>query len=221
MKTLQTLDRGIEALYLVASRPGVLGVAQLGADLGIPRANAYRLVVTLESHGLVRRAEDGTLWLGGSVSYLAAAFWPGFLEQVRPVLQALAESASATAFVSIAERDDCIVVATAEPSRPILRVGYRVGSRHPLSRGAAGLAILAARQPADDDSREVVEARASGYSMTRGQLQPGAVGVATWVPRGAGTGPEMSLGVVALDDLDVDVARTHLLAAAKRAAALL
>lgn len=221
MKTLQTLDRGIEALYLVAARPGALGVAQLGTDLGIPRANAYRLVVTLEAHGLVRRADDGSLWLGGSVSYLAAAFWPGFLEQIRPVLQGLSERASATAFVSIAEREDCIVVATAEPSRPILRVGYRVGSRHPLTRGAAGVAILAARTPADGDTVEVLAARAAGYSVTRGQLQAGAVGVATWVPRGSGTGPEMSLGVVALDDLDVEAAGRLTVEAAETAATLL
>lgn len=221
MKTLQTLDRGIEALYLVAARPGQLGVAHLGSDLGIPRANAYRLVVTLESHGLLRRSDDGLLWLGGSVSYLAAAFWPGFLEQVRPVLQTLAEAASATAFVSIAERDDCIVVATAEPSGPILRVGYRVGSRHPLRKGAAGLAILAGRAPSDADDSDVLNARDTGYSVTRGQLQPGAVGVATWVPRHGGTGQEMSIGVVALDDLDIEVASKQTIDAASRAAALL
>ncbi len=221
MKTLQTLDRGIDALYLIAARPGELSVAQLGTDLGIPRANAYRIAATLEAHGLVRRSDDGSLWLGGSVSYFGAAFWPGFLEQVRPVLQTLAEKASATSFVSIAERDDCIVVATAEPSRPILRVGYRVGSRHPLVRGAAGIAILAGRPPTDAEATEVAEARDVGYSTTRGQLQPGAVGVATWLPRPATGGPELSLGVVALDDLDVVATSEHVRAAARRAAALL
>jgi DNA-binding IclR family transcriptional regulator len=221
VSTLQTLDRAIAALFTVASRPTGISVADLAAELGIARANAYRITSTLERHGLIRRGDDGALRLGGSVTSLAAAYWPGFLEQVRPVLSALAEATGATSFVSIAQAENCIVVATAEPSRPVLRVGYRVGSRHPLTRGAAGIAILAARDAKPDDSEDVRNARTAGFSVTRGQLQAGAVGVATWIPRRDSSSPELSIGVVALEGMDTEAAAKAVVRAGRNASALM
>ncbi|MCW3492632.1 IclR family transcriptional regulator [Microbacterium sp. SSM24] len=220
MSTLQTLDRGITALFVIASRPDGISIADLSSELDVPRASAYRIVNTLEAHGLIRRGADGALRLGGSITLLAAAFWPGFLEQVRPVLQSLAEASGATSFLSIAQGRDCIVVATAEPSKPILRVGYRVGSRHPLDRGAAGVAILAGRPAGPDDAAAVRAARLDGFSVTRGQLQPGAVGVATWIVRREETVPELSIGIVALEGIDVAAAAAAVLTAASESAAL-
>lgn len=61
-------------------------------------------------------------------------------------------------------------------------------------------------------------ARVQDYSVTRGHLQPGAVGVAT--PLGlteAGLGvPEASIGLVALDDFDVQSAGVLLVDATHR-----
>jgi DNA-binding IclR family transcriptional regulator len=220
MSTLQTLDRGISALFVIASRPDGTTIADLSTELDIPRANAYRIATTLERHGLIRRGDDGALRLGGSITFLAAAFWPGFLEQVRPVLQWLAEETGATSFLSIAQGEDCIVVATAEPSRPILRVGYRVGSRHPLTKGAAGIAILAGRPAGPDEPADLRAARRRGFSVTRGQIQPGAVGVATWIPRREESAPELSIGIVALEGVDTEASSAAVLSARSRASAL-
>nr|BFE83935.1 hypothetical protein GCM10020093_065360 [Planobispora longispora] len=45
----------------------------------------------------------------------------------------------------MSEGEDGLAVAVVEPSWTDMHVAYREGSRHPLSRGAAGLAILALR----------------------------------------------------------------------------
>ena len=74
-----------------------------------------------------------------------------------------------------------------EPSWTDLHVAYRVGSRHPLDRGAAGRAILAARA----GRTEIVE--------SSGELQPGAFGMAVAVPTEA---MEASVGLVALAEFD-------------------
>jgi DNA-binding IclR family transcriptional regulator len=100
-----------------------------------------------------------------------------------------------------------------------LRISYRVGSRHPLSLGAAGIAILAGRPEADGDSEAVREARRLGYSVTRGQLQRGAVGVACPLHgKGRRASFEASIGVVALDDLDVARAADAVRACARKIA---
>lgn len=216
MSTLQTLDRGIQALFVIAGNRGGLSLADLGRELDVPRATAYRIATTLVSHGLLRRTDTGLLQLGAALPALASHYWPGFLAAVQPILQTLADRAGATGFVTVAEGADCVVLMTTEPATPILRVGYRAGSRHPLAVGAAGLAILAGREPSADDSEAVVEARRIGYSVTHGQIQAGAVGVAAPVPPLAGSGatPDASIGIVAMQGYDVESAVPLVLAAA-------
>ncbi|WP_111415527.1 IclR family transcriptional regulator [Billgrantia lactosivorans] len=220
--TLQTLDRGLRALELVAEHADGISVAELAEQLEVHRAIAYRIVTTLEQHGLVARSAEGALRLGAGISLLASRFEPQLRAAAQPLLQALAKATRATAFVSVAQGEECVVLLVAEPDEGLLRVGYRVGSRHPLTLGAAGIAILAGRAPRDDDSEAVRRARADGYSLTRGQLQRGAVGVASPVttPR-LRPGVEACVGVVAMDDLDTERAIREVKAHARRLAELI
>ncbi|HEY8372036.1 MAG TPA: helix-turn-helix domain-containing protein [Pseudonocardiaceae bacterium] len=210
MSTLQTLDRGLRALELISLAPEGVMVADLARELGVHRAVCYRIVATLESHQLVTRGGDGRIRLASGIAVLASRFEPQVTRELQVLLRSLANEAHATAFVSAPEGDDCVVLMTAEPDDTMLTVGYRVGGRHPLSKGAAGIAILAARPESDTDPEPVRQARRDGYSLTRGQLQPGAVGVAVGVrippAHGAGLGIERCIGVVALDSLDTDLA---------------
>ncbi|WP_068159302.1 IclR family transcriptional regulator [Rhodococcus phenolicus] len=206
MSTLQTLDRGLRALDLVSQSPSGISVADLARELDVHRAICYRIVATLEEHSLVTRATDGRIRLGVAAAVLASRFEPQFAVDVQPVLHTLADTTRATAFVSVAQGQNCVVIMVAEPEGTLLRVGYRVGSSHPIDRGAAGIAILALRPESPGDSDAVRRARADGYSLTRGQLEHGAVGIASGIalPRGIGasTGLERSVGVVAIDGLD-------------------
>lgn len=218
MAVLQTLDRGLQALELIAREPDGMSIADLAAALDSHRAIAYRVAATLEAHGLVARGPDGRLYLGSGIVVLAARFEPHLRAVARPILDDLARRTHATAYLSVPQGEECVVLMVAEPEEGLLRVGYRVGSRHPLTRGAAGLVILAARPEQPDDLEAVRQARRDGYSVTRGQLQRGAVGVAAAVPASAGRpgGFEGCVGVVALDDLDTAVAIPEVRAAAER-----
>lgn len=217
--TLQTLDRGLRALDCIAQQAAGVTIAELAEQLDVHRAIAYRIVSTLEGHGLVTRTVDGRIRLGAGVVLLAARFEPQLRAVVQPLLHELAREAAATAFVTVAQGDQCVAIMVAEPDQGLLRVGYRVGSRHPLQVGAAGIAILAGRPPRPDDPVAVIEARREGYSLTRGQLQRGAVGVAAPI-RAAGNngGFEASIGVVAMEDLDVEMAAKAVMSYARRIA---
>lgn len=221
MAVLQTLDRGLVALQVIAQNPGGLSIADLAAALEVHRAIAYRLVATLEAHGLVSRGGEGLIFLGGGIVALAARFEPHLRTLGRPVVEALARETRATAYLSVPQGEDCVAILVAEPDEGLLRVGYRVGSRHPLTRGAAGLAILAARPERPDEPEGVTQARRDGYSLTRGQLQKGAVGIASPVVVPSQPGFEACVGVVALDDLDVEAAVPAVKAGAARLASRL
>lgn len=201
--TLQTLDRGINALELISKAEHGITVAKLAEELEINRAIAYRIIATLEEHGLVVRAESGHIHLGAAALMYSHRFLPQLRSRAQPLLEVLARKAAATAFVCVAQGDKGCVIMVEESDAGILRVGYRVGSQHPLSQGAAGIAILSSREPSADEPEIVTQARKDGYSLTRGHLQAGAVGVASPVKtRNSEPLLECSIGVVAMDNLD-------------------
>ncbi len=218
--TLQTLDRGLQALSIISQQEGGTSVADLAGLLEVHRAIAYRLVSTLEAHGFVARGSDGQLRLGAGLMTLASRFEPQLRSIAWPLLYQLAQDTQAAAFVSVPQDKECVAILVAEPEGGVLRVAYRVGSRHPLTSGAAGIAILAGRPEAPGDPEAVREARSSGLSVTRSQLQRGAVGVASFVRDADGRplGFEASLGVVALDDLDIAHATAAVVACARKLA---
>lgn len=215
--SLQTLDRGIAVLMLVARTPGGLKVGEIAERLDLSRAVAYRIVATLSAHDMLRRSADGRLVLGSGAFLLGAQAADSLRDLARPVLAELAEQTGATAFLSMAQGADCVVTLTAEPRDAFLNIHYKVGTRHPLDRGAAGIAILSARPPRPDDCEDVRLARAQGYSLTRGQLHKGAVGLSSPVrlPGEAIAGMEYSVGVVALENLDIARATRAVPAAAR------
>lgn len=220
---LQTLDRGMALLMLVARSEGGLKIADLAEQLGLHRAIAYRIVATLADHGMVSRLADGRIVLGGGALVLGVHAEGNLRVLARPVVEELAEKSGATAFLSMAQAEDCVAILTVEPRDVFINIHYRVGTRHPISKGAAGLAILAARPERPDDPEAVRAARRDGYSVTRGELQKGAMGISSPVRMGSEglAGLELSIGVVALDSLDIEGASTAVQAAAETLSALL
>jgi len=206
-ETAQTLDRGLRLLHLVADSPAGLTVSEAAGALGVGRAVVYRLASTLAEHRLLRRDAGGRLRLGAGVLHLARRAQPLLADAALPGLRRLAEQVGATAHLTIAEGDEAVAAVVVEPSWTQFHVAYRTGSRHPLSRGAAGRAILAAR------------AGQQGYVSTAGELEPGAFGVSA--PVLGIEGLEASIGVVALAPLDVETVGPQVVAAASVVAAAL
>jgi|SRR5687768_6944322 DNA-binding IclR family transcriptional regulator len=205
-ETSQTLDRGIRVLMVLAAAPQGLSVTALSEALGINRTVVYRLVSTLEQHALVRRDGHGRLHVGLGVLHLATAVQPVLRDVAIPVLRQLAERVGCTAHLTVAEGDEALALAVIEPSWTDFHVSYRVGARHPLTRGAAGRAILLLR-----------EEDGPAYVATSGELEPGARGLAAPV-RGV-SGLEASIGVVTLVDMDVATIGPLVTEAAERLAA--
>lgn len=206
-ETSQTLDRGLRILDLLAVAPGGRSVAELAADLGVGRTVVYRLLTTLEAHQLVRRHPSGRVGLGIGALRLASRVVPLLRDAAMPALRRLAEDVGATAHLTVADGGEALAVAVVEPSWTDFHVAYRVGSRHPVHQGAAGHALVRSR------------AGETGFVVSRGELQPGATGIAAAV---LGV-PEVqaSVGVVALGDLDTATVGPRVELAAREVAAAL
>jgi len=209
-ETSQTLDRGLRVLGVLAEAPGGLTVTELAERLGVNRTVIYRLVTTLEQHGLVRKDARSRMHVGLGVLHLASAVQPVLRDLAVPVLRRLAEDVGCTAHLTVAEGEEALALAVVEPSWTDFHVSYRVGSRHPLGQGAAGKAILLGRDPATDRLP---------YVMTEGELQAGARGLAAPVPDVEGL--EASVGIVTLGELDAEAAGPRVAEAASQVGALL
>ncbi|MDX2846018.1 helix-turn-helix domain-containing protein, partial [Streptomyces ipomoeae] len=168
-ETSQTLDRGLRVLKLLADTDHGLTVTELSNKLGVNRTVVYRLLATLEQHSLVRRDLGGRARVGLGVLRLGRQVHPLVREAALPALRSLAEDIGATAHLTLVDGSEALAVAVVEPTWTDYHVAYRAGFRHSLDRGAAGRAILAARQkPADGP----------GYTLTHGELEAGASGAA-------------------------------------------
>jgi DNA-binding IclR family transcriptional regulator len=188
-ETSQTLDRGLRVLKLLADTDHGLTVTELSHKLGVNRTVVYRLLATLEQHSLVRRDLGGRARVGLGVLRLGRQVHPLVREAAMPALRSLAEDVGATAHLTLVDGTEALAVAVVEPTWTDYHVAYRTGFRHPLDRGAAGKAILLARQQSPSDP---------GYAFTHGELEAGASGAAA--PLLGVTGIEGSVGVVMLSD---------------------
>ncbi|MFB6670798.1 IclR family transcriptional regulator [Streptomyces sp. NPDC057684] len=188
-ETSQTLDRGLRVLKLLADTDHGLTVTELSNKLGVNRTVVYRLLATLEQHALVRRDLGGRARVGLGVLRLGRQVHPLVREAALPALRSLAEDIGATAHLTLVDGSEALAVAVVEPTWTDYHVAYRAGFRHPLDRGAAGRAILAARQGLVPEP---------GYTLTHGELEAGACGAAAALV--GVTGLEGSVGVVMLSD---------------------
>ncbi|HZU56830.1 MAG TPA: helix-turn-helix domain-containing protein [Actinocrinis sp.] len=188
-ETSQTLDRGLRALEELADAPTGLTVTELADHLGVNRTIVYRLLATLELHGLARRDAAGRARLGIGVLALARRVQPLLRDAAAIPLRRLAEEVGATAHLTVVDGTEALAVAVVEPTWTDYHVAYRVGSRHPLDRGAAGRAIVAYR-----------DSGTKTYSVTQGELQVGAFGIAA--PLVDVPGIEASVGVISFGELD-------------------
>jgi DNA-binding IclR family transcriptional regulator len=207
-ETSQTLDRGLRVLRTLADSPQGMTITDLAHRIDVNRTVVYRLVATLEQHGLARRDAAGRLHVGLGVLALTRGLQPVLRSLATPVLRSLAEEVGSTAHLTIADGPEGLAIAVVEPSWTDYHVAYRVGARHPLELGAAGKAILLGRTPGG-----------AAYVETVGEIQAGAHGVAA--PVLGVEGLEASVGIVSLGDFDAAEFGPEVVAAAAQVAARL
>jgi DNA-binding IclR family transcriptional regulator len=134
----QTLSRGIRVLEVLAESP--LTIAGLADSLGVHRSIVYRILRTLEDHGLVSRDAAGLVSLAPRMAALARGVERDLQSAALPELTAVANDLGATAFLVVIDHTECVTLLSVEP-RAGATVAQRPGTRHSLAVGAPGIAI--------------------------------------------------------------------------------
>jgi DNA-binding IclR family transcriptional regulator len=145
---VQSVDRALAILEALA-RVGEAGVTELAADLGVHKSTAFRLVATLESHGLVEQSGDrGKYRLGVGVLRLAGATTARLdvVQEARPVCRKLAADTGETVNVAVlADRSAFYLDQVAGSSA--LQPHNWVGQHIPLHATSNGKVLLSGLDP--------------------------------------------------------------------------
>src|SRR6476619_1849089 len=216
----QTLDRGIRALVLVAATPGGLTVQEVADRLQVHRTIAHRLLATLADHHLSARGPDSRVRAGGGLIALASGLQSTLRDTAMPIMRELAEELESTVVLLVREGEEVVGIATAAPTKGAYHLAFRTGSRHPLGRGSAGICLLSALPARPGERPEVTRARTQGFSVSRGEVEPGAHGLAVLIHQGADT-PSACLNLITYRDDVMAKAAPVMLDGAARISALL
>jgi DNA-binding IclR family transcriptional regulator len=148
-KTIKSLEKGIDLLFLFDASRRVIDIKDLAAALGLPLRTTYRFVNTFRKrHVLLLEEGTGRCRLSPRLRRLLAAIEEsGDITRVAgPLLTDLAAKSRETVQLFVLSGDDGILVHVVE-SPQTLRVGPRTGQRVPLHCGAGTKVLLAYRTP--------------------------------------------------------------------------
>ncbi|UMP04516.1 IclR family transcriptional regulator [Amycolatopsis sp. EV170708-02-1] len=179
--TSQTLSRGIRVLEVLADAQEPLSVDGIADRLGVHRSIAYRLIRTLEEHGLLTREPAGKYELGARLAALAAGIKHDLQAAALPELTAVANELGMTCFVAVMDREECVTLVSVEPRHAVASVAQRPGSRHPFTAGAPGRAILS-QLPEEDWPAGITEVADRGYADSHGEVIENLSSVAVPLP---------------------------------------
>jgi DNA-binding IclR family transcriptional regulator len=179
----QTLARGLTVLQVVATSRRGLTVQEVASHIGVHRTIAHRLLSTLAQFRLVAKGEDGRFRSAAGLAVLGASFDNNVRQLSLPTLRALADELGSTASLLVAEGDQQVAIAVIVPNNVFYQLSFHEGSRYPLDRGAAGIALLASMPPRPDERDLVPQTRQQGWVITHGEVEPNTYGLAVPVRR--------------------------------------
>jgi DNA-binding IclR family transcriptional regulator len=186
------LDKAVQVLDATAAAP--LGLAELCASTGLPRATAHRLAVGLEVHGLLVRDETGRWRPGPRLAALATGGADPLVAAAAQVLPWLRDRIGES--VQLYRRDGMsrVCVAVSELSSG-LRTSVPLGARLPLTAGSGARVLVAwADRPTQEavlaasvyPERALAEVRRRGWAESVAEREAGVASVSAPVRDGSG-----------------------------------
>jgi DNA-binding IclR family transcriptional regulator len=200
---VKTIDRLVDILDYFVREQRSLSLAELSTYLGLPKSTLHRFLVSLESHGILRRDSQDKKWRlayhlivwGG-----AAAESTTLREIARPVMCDLVAASGETAILTVYHDHGIVILDMCETSHPV-RLRMEIGKQRSVHAGASSKVLLAYLP--EEEVRALVKEkglpkmctntitdldkllselrriRQRGYADSLEETDPGAWGVAT------------------------------------------
>jgi DNA-binding IclR family transcriptional regulator len=144
LRTIQAVDRAAALLKAVADSRQPLTVVELADATGLNRSTAWRLLATLDRHGLVERDPVTQRYgVGHAILQMAAAGdYDALVRRARPALERLAEKTGEAVSLAVATRFSLVYIDQVETPKMVMSPIW-VGRSVPLHATSSGKAFLA------------------------------------------------------------------------------
>jgi IclR family KDG regulon transcriptional repressor len=203
ISSVNTVNRLVQILDSFTLDHPTWSLADLSAQLGMPKSTLHRFLVSLEAHGILRRDSQDKLWRLG----YRLVIWGALAERVtgirhiaEPVMQELAAKTGEMVALTVYVQQEVVCIAKID-TRYSVRLALEVGARRPAHAGASskilmaylseeevqsiirerGLAKLCTRTIVDPDElrAELARIREQGFAESIEETDLGAWGIAT------------------------------------------
>ena len=192
---VRAVDRAIAVMKSFSANEPELTLTQISERVGLNKATVFRILLSLETGGIIARTGKGkNFCLGPALAEMAALSIQKSdpREVARPEMVALSRECGASVHLGVLEGDSVVYIEKVEPATGMLQVKSRIGDRRPLHCTALGKSLLAAL-PADEASEllgrltlsrftantivtlaelreELARVRRQGYSVDNGEI---------------------------------------------------
>ena len=196
---VQSVDRALTILGILA-RLGEAGVTEIAGELRVHKSTAFRLVATLEQHGMVEQNEErGKYRLGFGVLRLAGATTARLdvVQEARPICRKLAADSGETVNIAVLS-DRSALYLDQVAGQSALQSHNWVGQHIPLHATSNGKVLLTGLSSAELENRlprlaaytpatvttkarlrkELAEVREQGYAVAVDELEAGLTAIA-------------------------------------------
>ena len=188
--TIQVIERAVDVLSQFSEEDAVLGITEIAKRTALNKGTVYRILLTLEKVGFVRRDDMTQKYrLGLGLFRLGSLVQAGMdiRRETLPIMHRLSEQCKETVNLNIIYEHQRVCLECVETSQSI-RSWVQVGMTAPLVRGASGKVLLAYMSAADIGLyiKDLPEAeknamrldldriRAQGYAVTTGERATGS-----------------------------------------------
>jgi DNA-binding IclR family transcriptional regulator len=196
-RTIQSVDRAAALLKAIADSPQPPTVIELANATGLNRSTAWRLLATLDAHGLVERDPVSQRYsVGYAILRIAASGeHDAIVRRARPVLEQLAVETGEAVNLALAKGLHLVYVDQVDP--PQILAPNWLGRHVPLHATSSGKAFLAYLEEGERDGllgehlerftkttitdrrlleSELATARLIGYAVSVGELEDSLYG---------------------------------------------
>lgn len=193
MERSGTVDKAVRALVALSHAGGPVALAQLAADVRLPKATLHRLLASLSAHDLVEQDAEGRYALGVGLVRLglgALAVEP-FVRVARPELERAVRAFNETFFL-VGARAGRLVVLDKVEGTGLLRAAPTVGTEVPVDVTASGRLFLGLAPESLHEGaaakrvprRAIERAIERGYDVNEGEWIDGLLVIAAPVVAG-------------------------------------
>jgi IclR family transcriptional regulator, acetate operon repressor len=146
--TLKSLDRALVVLAELARMESAT-LSGLAQSLGESPATVYRILATLQEHGMVESDETAQSWhIGAGAFQIGSVFLrrTSLIERSRAVLRRLMETTGETANLGV-ESEGAVLFVSQVETHASIRAFFPPGTKSPLHASGIGKALLAHFSP--------------------------------------------------------------------------